>query len=193
MQSKIAADQWLSLSQASRLLGVHASTLRRWADTGKVACQRTPGGHRRFSRRRMMQMLEGSGSEAAMEATAGLAAPWHQAYEQAGLVEDLREVGQRLAGIVMQFLLRDDNDERYLAEARAAAEAYARRSMAGGIGLRDAVGAFLYYRGMYVDLAAQTRGGGSEASPGGRSLARYELLMGQVLIALIAEYERARA
>ncbi len=191
MFSKIAPDQWLSLSEASGLLGVHASTLRRWADTGRVPCQRTPGGHRRFSRRRLMQMLEGSASEAAVEATTGLDAPWHQAYERAGLIGELREVGQRLAGITTQFLLRDDSDERYLAEARAAAEAYAQQSMAGGISLVDAVHAFLYYRSSYVEIAAQSRSG--EAAGGGsRALGRYEHLMGQVLLALIGAYESAR-
>lgn len=39
----------LSLSEAARQLGVHPSTLRRWADAGDVAVSVTPGGHRRFS------------------------------------------------------------------------------------------------------------------------------------------------
>jgi diguanylate cyclase (GGDEF)-like protein/excisionase family DNA binding protein len=42
--------QWLRVRQAAELLDVSASTLRRWADSGKVASRRTPGGQRRFSR-----------------------------------------------------------------------------------------------------------------------------------------------
>src|SRR5512138_3965673 len=43
-------DQWLSLSGAAELLGVHPSTVRSWADQGKLPVHRTQGGHRRFKR-----------------------------------------------------------------------------------------------------------------------------------------------
>lgn len=43
-------DQWLSLGDAARLLGVHPSTLRTWADHGEIPSHRTAGGHRRFRR-----------------------------------------------------------------------------------------------------------------------------------------------
>ena len=39
---------WLSMREASRQMGVSAATLRTWADDGRVASYRTPGGHRRF-------------------------------------------------------------------------------------------------------------------------------------------------
>lgn len=41
---------WLTTSDAARLLAIHPNTLRGWANTGKVACFRTPGGDRRFRR-----------------------------------------------------------------------------------------------------------------------------------------------
>jgi excisionase family DNA binding protein len=44
------SENWLSLSQAAELLGVHPSTLRTWADHGSLPAQRTQGGHRRFRR-----------------------------------------------------------------------------------------------------------------------------------------------
>ena len=37
-------------SQAAGYLGVSLATVRRWTDAGHVACYRTPGGQRRFSR-----------------------------------------------------------------------------------------------------------------------------------------------
>ena len=44
------ADEWLSLSAAAALLGVHPSTVRLWSDKGLVPVHRTKGGHRRFKR-----------------------------------------------------------------------------------------------------------------------------------------------
>ena len=43
-------NEWLSLQQAAKVLGIHPTTLRAWSDRGRIASQRTPGGHRRFSR-----------------------------------------------------------------------------------------------------------------------------------------------
>src|SRR5215208_3152238 len=45
-----STSSYLSLRQASALLGVHPSTLRRWADAGELPVTITPGGHRRFAR-----------------------------------------------------------------------------------------------------------------------------------------------
>src|ERR1700716_4644897 len=46
----VTGTLWLTLGEASRLLGVDPDTLRRWADNGKVDVFTTPGGHRRFLR-----------------------------------------------------------------------------------------------------------------------------------------------
>ena len=40
---------WLPLKQAADRLGVHSTTLRRWADNGDIPVMLTPGGHRRFT------------------------------------------------------------------------------------------------------------------------------------------------
>jgi excisionase family DNA binding protein len=49
------SENWLSLSQAAELLGVHPTTVRTWADQGSLPVQRTQGGHRRFRRADMEQ------------------------------------------------------------------------------------------------------------------------------------------
>jgi excisionase family DNA binding protein len=40
-------------SQAAVYLGVSLATIRRWTDAGHIACYRTPGGQRRFSREQL--------------------------------------------------------------------------------------------------------------------------------------------
>lgn len=43
-------DDYLSLAEAAELLGVHPNTMRRWADSGFLKCEKTKGGHRRWKR-----------------------------------------------------------------------------------------------------------------------------------------------
>jgi len=45
-----SARDWLTVGEASRVLGVHPDTLRRWADAGDVPVFVTPGKQRRFPR-----------------------------------------------------------------------------------------------------------------------------------------------
>ena len=42
------SDQRLTSTRVAALLGVTASSVKRWADEGLLACERTAGGHRRF-------------------------------------------------------------------------------------------------------------------------------------------------
>src|SRR5512141_1652730 len=54
-----SSEHWLDLSEAAQYLGVHFTTLRRWADAGQVPCIRTPRGRRRFSRPELTAFLAG--------------------------------------------------------------------------------------------------------------------------------------
>ncbi len=57
---------WIGLSEAVEVLGVHETTVRRWADSGAIKTIRTPGRQRRFSREDCERVArEGVGSEAA--------------------------------------------------------------------------------------------------------------------------------
>ncbi|MBX6754925.1 MAG: helix-turn-helix domain-containing protein, partial [Thermorudis peleae] len=52
-----SSERWLTIDEASRLLGVGQSTLRRWSDSGKLPVYRTAGGHRRFRESDVLAML----------------------------------------------------------------------------------------------------------------------------------------
>jgi excisionase family DNA binding protein len=51
-------DEWLSLSDAAKLLGVHPSTLRLWSDKGALPVHKTQGGHRRYKRSEILLWAE---------------------------------------------------------------------------------------------------------------------------------------
>ncbi len=52
-------------SQAAHYLGVSLATVRRWTDAGHVACYRTPGGQRRFSRAQLDGFITSMSQEVA--------------------------------------------------------------------------------------------------------------------------------
>ena len=53
-------NDWLTLGQAARFLGVAQSTIRKWSDQGRVPAFYTPGGHRRYRRGDLESFLERS-------------------------------------------------------------------------------------------------------------------------------------
>src|SRR2546428_6018257 len=56
---------WLALGEASKVLGVDASTLRAWTDAGRIRAYRTPGGHRRYRQDDLAAFLRGHQQERA--------------------------------------------------------------------------------------------------------------------------------
>ncbi len=57
MTSIQTEDEWLSLSEAAELLGMHPATVRLWADRNELPSRRTNGGHRRFRRSDSTSMI----------------------------------------------------------------------------------------------------------------------------------------
>jgi diguanylate cyclase (GGDEF)-like protein/excisionase family DNA binding protein len=48
VDATVTPQRWLRVQKAADLLGVSPSTVRRWADSGRIDCRRTPSGQRRF-------------------------------------------------------------------------------------------------------------------------------------------------
>ena len=50
-------ESLLSISEASKLIGVSDATLRQWTDEGKIKAFITPGGHRRYYRAELKKFI----------------------------------------------------------------------------------------------------------------------------------------
>jgi excisionase family DNA binding protein len=50
-------DPLLTSDEVAGLFGVEPKTVTRWAAAGRIACQRTPGGHLRFRQSEVRQLL----------------------------------------------------------------------------------------------------------------------------------------
>ncbi|MDZ7732186.1 MAG: BldC family transcriptional regulator [Acidimicrobiia bacterium] len=55
----------MTAGEVARAFAVDPSTVARWADSGKIASIRTPGGHRRFRRSDVEALLAPEHTEAA--------------------------------------------------------------------------------------------------------------------------------
>jgi excisionase family DNA binding protein len=174
--TETAQDEWISLHEASLLLGVATSTLRRWGDEGRVPIKRTLGGHRRFLRAAVIRLLEPTEPprpahtpeppaavmphpNAACHPTWGIDAhaltqqPWHSHLTGRIAPDRMRGLGQRLLGLLIQYINRREEDRRFLDEARGVGLAYGSEARHNGISMHETVEAFLFFRGAFSRLA----------------------------------------
>ncbi|MCX6363401.1 MAG: GAF domain-containing protein [Actinobacteria bacterium] len=69
---KANGRDWLRLSEAASSLGVSLNTLRRWSDSGKLVCYRSPGGHRRYRQADVEALLRAQSREGRPTGAPGL-------------------------------------------------------------------------------------------------------------------------
>ena len=50
-------EHYISSEEASNIIGVNVSTIKRWADKGQIDCEITAGGHRKFLMRHITKFL----------------------------------------------------------------------------------------------------------------------------------------
>jgi glutamyl-tRNA reductase len=68
-------EEWLTLSEACALVGVSPATLRRWSDNGDIRSFTTPGGHRRFARSAILDLLPAPADESTAASPDGASPP----------------------------------------------------------------------------------------------------------------------
>ncbi|WP_420629348.1 MerR family transcriptional regulator [Candidatus Leptofilum sp.] len=164
-------EQWLSLSQAADLLGVHSTTLRRWADGGQISFMLTPGGHRRFALsdlnqfaagRRQVQLpssLEQLWAEKALtqtrqEISAHKGEGWLTQFDDK-VREQHRLLGRRLMGLTLQYISDPESNGVLLKEAKGIGLEYGRLAIQANLPLTEALETTLRFRDMLVDTAFQ--------------------------------------
>ena len=52
----------LNTIQVADILGINVSTLKRWSDAGKIDCEKTAGGHRKFTVQHVRDYFQKYGS-----------------------------------------------------------------------------------------------------------------------------------
>jgi len=197
-------NHWLSLQEASELLGVTTSTLRRWGDSGRVPMKRTLGGHRRFARAAINQLVEQPPAAAMVHATTAQHSwnfdarelarqDWHTRFSAGPLTDRMRGLGQRLLGLLIQYINRREDDARFLVEARMVGENYGLESHAAGVSLHDTVEAFLFFRSAFSQLAMPVPGIAqpTDLAESAGLHARLDRFMDAILLGVITGFEKS--
>ena len=60
--------KYLNSKEVSGILGINISTLKRWTDTGKLGCEKTAGGHRKFTMQHVRDYYKSNSNSAKGEA-----------------------------------------------------------------------------------------------------------------------------
>jgi excisionase family DNA binding protein len=201
--------EWLSLSAAARLLDVHPTTLRRWANNGEIPTLVTPGGHRRFALAELVRFTRERSAFRNINSFAGLWATramahtrrevmvhsqseWLARFDDEGR-ENNRVLGRQLMGLTLQYISSDSSDresEAILEDARRIGHLYAVNSIQHGLPLRAALEASMFFRDGLIDTALQlpeTANIRSEANA--RLVRRINTLLNTVHLAIVETYE----
>lgn len=196
-------DDWISLQDASELLGVAASTLRRWGDDGRLQMKRTLGGHRRFRRQEVTRLAGAQQPEVIVTAPPAklrgwgvdehelVRQEWHMRLAARSDTNRMRGLGQRLLGLLIQYINRREADSRFLGEARGVGMTYGREMREASISMHDTVEAFLFFRSAFSQLAMPLPGIAqpTDLVEAAALHGRIDRFMDAVLLGVISGYE----
>jgi len=200
-------DEWLSLSDAAKILGVHPSTVRLWSDKGALPVHKTQGGHRRYKRGEILLWAE-SNSRSNTEALApeGMmqevvrsvrmqisegrleAESWYQKLD-----EDARVQYRMSARSLFQGLMNyvASNGEDAATEAYAIGYEYASRARRYQLSYVDAAKAFLFFRDTLVESVVKVYTEANVPSKKATEMyARMHTFTDQILISLLETYRK---
>jgi excisionase family DNA binding protein len=198
-------SDWLSLSAAAELLGVHPSTVRLWSDKGMLPVHRTKGGHRRYKRDEVMlwaqtarevrtiqpeDMMQSAVRNVRIQVTEGRleAESWYQKLDEEARTQ-YRQSSRSLFQGLMNFLASTNEDAD--SEAFAVGYEYASRARRYNLSYVDATRAFMFFRNVLIESVMKVY---SEANiPSGKAweemLGKMHTFTDQILISLLDTFQ----
>lgn len=197
--------EWLSLSQAARILGVHPGTVRAWSDQGVLPVHRTQGGHRRYLRSEMELWMQSQRSEGPSEvhlvAQNALrntrlqvsegrlnAENWYSKLDEEARSQ-YRQSGRTLLQGLIDYMASDGSTAD--AEAQALGYEYASRGRHCGLSCAEASHAFLFFRTVLIESMLTVYEAAAVRSPYAWSdmFRKVNGFTDQILMTLLETYE----
>ena len=200
--------KWLSLSEVASIIGVHPSTIRNWADEGRLPVYRTTGGHRRFLKKEIDLWVQTSKQKRTIKPENTLhsvlkrirfqikdeeleAEKWYQKLDNEAR-KKYRMSGKNLMQSLAIYL-RSEGEEA-ITEAHFLGYEYASRGRRCNLSLIESTHAFLFFRNLLVEamiiiyLDAQV----CNVESWEEMLTRIRVFTDQILLSLLETYEAFR-
>lgn len=200
-------DDWLSLSDAAKLLGVHPSTVRLWSDKGAIPVHKTQGGHRRYKRSEILLWAEAnskSRNEAPepegmmnevvknvrMQISEGRLQEesWYQKLDEEARAQYRMSARSLFQGL-MTYISTDGQEAE--SEAYAIGYEYASRARRYNLSYVDAAKAFLFFRDTLVESVVKVYGEANVPSKRATEMyTRIHTFTDEILISLLETYRK---
>lgn len=110
MRPKTMHKTVISTIDVARLFNVTETTVKRWADDGMLRCQKTPGGHRKFQIRNVIEFAEKNN----FEPTGVLTLPGHEGQDEHVQMAILKRDFATLVQTFVEKALSPDRSDLYI-------------------------------------------------------------------------------
>lgn len=197
--------EWLRLSQAAEVLGVHPSTVRKWSDNGVLPVHLTNGSHRRYRKAELELWKQSQRADEQVEvdlvvhnalrstrvqiSEGKLAAEsWYSKLDDEAR-RKYRESGRTLLSGLMKYMAADDQSG--IAEAEALGYDYASRGRRYGLDSVEATHAFLFFRNQLMDAMLEVYEAAAVRSPNvwGDMFRKINTFTDRILVTILRTYE----
>jgi len=203
------SDRWLGLAEARQLLGVNESTLRHWADLGKIRSFRTIGGHRRFFRDDIQSLLqlEQKPYKPPLEEFGNLALirirqrlrtvrehdePWIGGYDEDSKIK-MRLLGRQLLSLATEYLSHKSRRNRILEEAKVVASQYGNEMARCSLTLQDGIEGLFFFRNALGDSFQNAlKGVNLSTEAAMKAFREINDFADQLLLAIVGSFEKAQ-
>ena len=197
--------EWLSLSDAAKLLGVHPSTVRLWSDKGVLPVHRTQGGHRRYRRSEVIlwsqssskshtiepeNMMQEVVKNVRMQISEGRlqAESWYMKLDEDARSQYRASSRSLFQGLMTYITTRGEEAD---SEAYAIGYEYASRARRYNLNYVDAVKAFLFFRDTLMESVIKVYG--ESRVPGEQAADMYAKMhrfTDDILISLLQTFQK---
>ena len=200
-------ESLVSISEASRALGVSEAALRQWTDEGELKAFITPGGHRRYS---VAELKKFMGSQQRVHNIKDLVAELEDTVQVHGEIARgylnttswdsklsqesqgrLADLGRGLLRLIIRYVTVPSKREETMELARSVGREHGEMLAKLGLPLTDSVEAFILHRGPIMNAATHLVGKREKFS--GRVVEAIPLVahvMDGALVSLVAAHQQ---
>ncbi|MDO8568025.1 MAG: helix-turn-helix domain-containing protein [Dehalococcoidales bacterium] len=198
----------VSISEASRILGVSEPALRQWTDEGKIKAFITPGGHRRYSKAELKKLIN---SQQKMLGVKDLALRlestvqvhreidkaflnttlWYSRLSEESQIH-LASLGRRLLSLIIRYVSEPPRRKETIQMARDVGRDFGETLARLELPLTDSLQAFLLHREPVMSMATSLlkKRQASERIAG--AIPRADHIIDEALVALVSAHQQYR-